>query len=85
VGGSNSKHTDFYESFKLLVMNALKKLLPLALFCLSVFVACNKDDTITQVATNPSDVITGTFGTTFTDQNGISHTLSGSYRVIRDW
>jgi hypothetical protein len=45
----------------------------------------NMTTTVTQVATNPGNVITGTFGTTFTDLNGVSHTLSGSYRVIRDW
>lgn len=31
------------------------------------------------------DAITGTFEGTFTDQFGVSHTLSGSFQVKRDW
>lgn len=34
---------------------------------------------------NPGDKFEGTFSGNFTDQNGAAHTISGSYRVIRDW
>ena len=34
---------------------------------------------------NPGDLIIGTFGGNFQDFGGASRTISGSYRVIRDW
>ena len=34
---------------------------------------------------NVGDPMVGTIGGTFQDNGGASHTLSGSYRVIRDW
>jgi len=34
---------------------------------------------------NPGGLIIGTFGGNFQDFVGASHTISGSYRVIRDW
>lgn len=41
--------------------------------------------TLATTANNVGDVFEGTFSGNFTDQNGTSHTISGSYRVIRDW
>ncbi|MFN0174317.1 MAG: carboxypeptidase-like regulatory domain-containing protein [Saprospiraceae bacterium] len=34
---------------------------------------------------NPGGLMIGTFGGNFQDFGGASHTISGSYRVIRDW
>ncbi|MFN0036932.1 MAG: carboxypeptidase-like regulatory domain-containing protein [Saprospiraceae bacterium] len=34
---------------------------------------------------NVGDLMIGTFGGNFQDFNGASHTISGSYRVIREW
>lgn len=39
--------------------------------------------TVSSAAPNVGDTFIGTFGTTFKDHNGVSHTLSGNYRVIR--
>ena len=41
--------------------------------------------TVTGAALNVGDLIIGTFGGTIQDFLGVSHTLSGSYRVKRDW
>lgn len=44
----------------------------------------NLSTTVTATG-NVGDFIIGTFGTTFKAFDGSSHTISGSYRVIRDW
>jgi Carboxypeptidase regulatory-like domain len=41
--------------------------------------------TVTTVAVNVGDIMEGTFGGTFLDVFGIQHTVSGSYRVVRDY
>ncbi len=45
----------------------------------------NLNTTVTGAAINAGDFIIGTFDGTFQDFLGGSHTLSGSYRVKRDW
>jgi len=45
----------------------------------------NLNTTVTGAATNVSDFIIGTFDGTILDFVGTSHTISGSYRVKRDW
>ncbi len=45
----------------------------------------NLSTKVTTAPTNVGDPIIGTFGTSFKDLNGASHTLSGNYRVTRDW
>lgn len=41
--------------------------------------------TVTDYGATIGSPIIGTFGTSFTDFNGTNHTLTGSYRVLRDW
>lgn len=45
----------------------------------------NLNTTVTSVALTVGDLLIGTFGGTFVDLNGGSHTITGSYRVKRDW
>jgi hypothetical protein len=40
--------------------------------------------TVTTPAPNPGDFLVGTFGTSFLDVNGATHTISGNYRLRRD-
>jgi len=41
--------------------------------------------TVTTAAPNVGDILEGTFGGTFLDVFGVAHTVSGSYRVVRDF
>jgi hypothetical protein len=41
--------------------------------------------TVTTAAPNVGDILEGTFGGTFLDFFGIPHSISGSYRVVRDY
>jgi hypothetical protein len=45
----------------------------------------NLNTTVTSVAFSVGDLIIGTFGGTFVDFNGGNHTITGNYRVKRDW
>ncbi|MCC7466691.1 MAG: hypothetical protein IT261_10500 [Saprospiraceae bacterium] len=45
----------------------------------------NLNTTVTSVALSVGDLLIGTFSGTFVDLNGGNHTITGNYRVKRDW
>jgi len=86
ISASDSTSSGFFMSFKNNNQAGTFAINWMALGPLKIDIAnSNLTTKVTTAPTNIGDPIIGTFGTSFKDLNGNPHTLSGNYRVIRNW